>query len=228
MNAKTPLFLTTAVLAAALLAACNNPDTTTAGAPAGDTAATDAPAAAANTDAMNPGGIVPADPNMQQGGAVNEGQALGMLVAVNEAEIKMAEQARSKKVDGAVLEFANMLHTEHTANLEKTRALGTSAGVAIDEGGDVASMRQKHQAVMDRLAALEGDAYERAYVDAMVQSHTEAHSMLESRLLPAATQDAVRQHLTATRDSVARHLERARELQTEVGGNAQAGTTPRQ
>lgn len=227
MNAKTPLVLTTAVLSMALLAACNpGADNGSATTPAGDTAATDAPAAAAaNTDAMNPGGIVPADPNMQ-GGTMNEGQALGMVAAVNDAEIKMSEQARSKNVEGPVREYADMMIAEHTANLEQTRSLEGSAGVTLDNAGEVAAMRQKHQGMMDQLGALEGDAYRNAFIDAMVQSHTEALSMLETRLIPAATQDAVRQHLTMTRDAVAKHLERARQLQAEAGGEAQPGVTP--
>jgi putative membrane protein len=220
MNTKTSLILTAAALSMALLTACNqaNDAGAGAGAPAGDTAATNASAAAGmNADGMNPGGAAPADPNMA-GGAMNEGQALGMVMAVNEAEIKMAEQARSKKVKGPALEYANMMHTEHTRNLEQTRALEGSAGVRIDDGGQVAEMREKHRAMMDQLGGLDGDAYERAYVDAMVQSHTEALNMLEQRLIPAATQDAVKQHLSMTRDAVAKHLERARELQGQMGG----------
>lgn len=241
MNAKTSQILTAAALSMALLTACNQSADTGAGAPAGDTMATDAPAAAgANADAMNPGGVVPADPNIaadpnMAGGALNEGQALGMVVTVDEAEIKMAEQARSKNVDGPVLEYANMMHTDHTANLEKTRALEGSAGVSIDDTGEVAMMRDRHQATMQQLDGLEGDAYGRAYIDAMVQGHTEALNMLDQRLIPAATQDAVREHLTMTRDAISGHLDRARELQGQMGGatsndaSAQPGqTTPAQ
>jgi putative membrane protein len=221
MKTKTHV-LAAAVLSLAALTACGENAADNSAVGAADTASADAPAAAAaNTDAMNPGGIVPADPNMQ-GGMLTEGQALGMVAAVNEAEIKMSEQARSKNVEGPAREYADMMIADHTANMEKLRSLEGSAGVAIDNGGEVAAMRQKHQAMMDQLGGLEGDAYERAYIDAMVQSHTEALDMLEKRLIPAATQEAVRQHLTMTRDAVAKHLERARELQNQAGGAAQS------
>src|SRR5690606_29564460 len=118
-------------------------------------------------------------------------------------------QAKSRNVDGAELEYANMMETAHSQNLEATRAL-MAADAA--EPAAVADLKAKGQAELDRLGALQGDEYEDAYIGAMVAGHQDALAMLDTRLIPAARDEAVRRHLQATRDQVAAHLEQAREL----------------
>lgn len=217
MNTKISLALT-AALSMTLLTACNPGGDSGAEAPAGDTAAaTDSAAMGTGTapDAMNPGATLPGE-----AGAMTEADALGMVMLVNEHEIAASEQAREKKTSAPVREYADMMHTEHSANVEKVRALEASSGVSAGTGGMVAEMRTKKEAERTRMAGLEGEEFERAYVGAMVQDHQEALTMLEQKLIPAAQNDAVRQHLQVTRDAVAKHLERARELQGQLGGGA--------
>lgn len=212
------IVLSAATLSLVMLTACggDRTDDTTA---VGDGATTaDAPAAAsANPDAMNPGGILPAD---APAGAMTEADALGVVIAVNEHEIAAAEQARGKKIGAPVREYADMMHKEHTTNLEQARALEGSSGVTAGTGADVATLRAQKEAARNQMADLEGDAYERAYIDAMVRDHQEVLTMLDQRLIPAAQNAAIRQHLQTTRDAVARHLERARELQGQAGAGS--------
>jgi putative membrane protein len=221
------IVLTAAALSVAMLTACGErpADDNAVGA---DATTADAPAAAsANPDAMNPGGIMPAD---APAGAMTESDALGVVVAVNEHEIAAAEQARDKKVAAPVREYADMMHKEHTTNLEQTRALEGSSGVTIGTGPEVASLRTQKETARNEMANLEGNEYERAYIDAMVRDHQEVLTMLDQRLIPAAQNAAIKQHLQMTRDAVAKHLERARELQGQAGGEGSttndAGTPP--
>lgn len=222
MKTRAP-FLTAAVLSLAVLTACGeNPadDNALGAGEAAAPAATDAPAAAVvNPDAMNPGGVLPAD---APPGAMTEADALGLVVAVNEHEVAAAEATRAKKVSEPVRKYADMMHMEHTANTEQVRALEASAGITAGTGGAVADLRMKKEAMRSQMAGLEGEAYERAYVDAMVNDHQEVLTMLEQQLIPAAQNAAVRQHLQVTRDAVAKHLEQARQLQTQLGAPAQS------
>jgi len=74
-------------------------------------------------------------------------------------------------------------------------------------------VREKHEQERERLADMEGDEYQRAWLEAMVQGHQEALDMLDNRLIPAATVSEVQQHLNTTREAIARHLETAQGLQ---------------
>lgn len=137
--------------------------------------------------------------------------ALGLLGAVNEHEIAAAKQAKEKKVSEPVMEFAQMMQTQHGENQEKTKSLGTPASTP-----EVQAMIDKGKAELDELGKKSGKEYETAYVEAMVKGHTEALSLIDTRLLTLASSEPVKNHLDATRDAVAMHLEEAKELQAEV------------
>jgi putative membrane protein len=225
MSTKTIATLTALALATASLAACNNQndamtdDGTTAGATTDAT--TDPTLANGNTagmdgmDGMNQPGMSDAmtGPDGAAGGA--GGEALALVMAVDQHEISAAEQARGKDLPDDVAEYANMLHTEHTRNLEADRQLAQDSGISPATTERVTAQQEKGQAVLDQLAELEGEAYAEAYVNAMVQGHTEALTLIDEQLLPAATDPALQAHLTSTREAIAKHLEQGKALQGE-------------
>ena len=219
MRLDTRALLLPLALACAL-AACNkaDPPPETADATTPDTAISPpdpndmSSASGGDTTAGAAVQTMPADPTMPDAGtgAPNQAEALALLSAINEHEIAAAEQARSKGVDGEVLAYADLMHSEHSKNLTQTRALDPAAE---ENSPRVTQQKEKGKAELDALATHEGDAYEKAYIDAMVKGHQEALNMLDTQLIPAAQGDAVRQHLTTTRQHVATHLEKAKALQ---------------
>lgn len=227
---KTMHTLSAAALALAVLTACQSEQQATEGTNSAPTAAT----TPATTTTPNPSGDVAGGPaastgDTATGNATSDasmaalpppGEAMGWMTVVDEHEIATAEQARSKKVDGKVLDYANMMHKEHTQHLEQTRAMAKTAGTEIAMTGAAAAQRTKGEAERARLAALEGDAYERAYVEAMVKDHTETLAMLDRLLAAPGMQDPMKQHLTTTRAAVSKHLDQARALQSEAGGTS--------
>lgn len=237
MNTKTPLALALAALVMAGTTACNRNDDASGGTnntPSADTAATDA------ATGMEPTGpAVP--PGTDAATMPSQPEALTLLNAVNDHEVKAAEMAKSKNVTGAVLEYANMMQAEHGKNMQDTMALmqsagganagaaaGANAGMAAgtSAGADSARVneqRAKSEAKRAQLQGLQGEAFARAYIDAMVTDHAEALTLLDSMLIPAAADEAVKTHLTKTREHVQKHHDRAREIQTQlVGGTAGA------
>lgn len=203
---KPILALSTAVLAAALAMACSrDADTTADTGPMDATPATD-PAAPGMSDAPASAAV----------GAMAPNEITGIVAAVDQHEVEAAEQALSKKVTGAVKEYAEMLHHAHADNLARTRAEGEANQAAPADTGPVQMQKEKGKAELASLAALEGKAYEKAYVDAMVRGHTEALAKLDDELIPAATNDAVKSHLTETRGHIETHLERGKTLQASM------------
>lgn len=193
--------LVLSVLTVALCTACKNRDNVDPNAtPAADTAAaTTAP------DETSPADVPPAD--TAPAPAQDDGLALGLLASVNEHEIKAADQAMSKNVTGAVLDFAKMMKTQHTENQSKTLALG-----AQQDAPEVQEKKQQGEAELAELGKLSGKDYEKAYAQAMVKGHTDALALIDERLLPMASEGPVKEHLTTTREHVAMHLEAAKKL----------------
>jgi len=144
--------------------------------------------------------------------ALTQAQAVTLVGAVDKHEIQAAEQARGKKVRRDVLDFANLLHTEHSKNLEAGQKLG-----ATETSPELTAMEEKGRAGLAELDTKTGNDYEKAYVDAMVKGHEEALSMIDTKLLPTATDDNVRNFLTNSREHVAMHLEKGKALQAKMG-----------
>ena len=166
----------------------------------------------ASVPATDPTAAAPADPTLQPDGAVapaaDDSLALGLLAAVNDHEIKAAQQALSKQVSAPVADYARLMEKEHTDNLVATQALG-----ALADTPEVQAMKEKGASDLAELGKQSSKAYETAYVDAMVKGHTEALALIDGRLLSLSSVGPVRDHLTKTREHVAMHLEAARKLQ---------------
>lgn len=244
MNTKTPLALAVAALLLLGVTGCNRNDDAAGGTnntPSADTAATDAATATQPT-----GPAVP--PGTDAATTPSQAEAIALLNAVNDHEVKAAEMAKSKNVTGPVLEYANMMQAEHGKNMTDTNALmqqvgGANANAGATAGADAAmaagtagsmgadsarvnEQKAKGEAKRAQLQGLEGEAFARAYMDAMVTDHAETLTLLDSMLIPAASDEAMRNHLTMTRQHVQQHLDRARQIQTQLGGaNAGAGAT---
>lgn len=146
---------------------------------------------------------------------VSAGAALAIVAAVDEHEIAAAEQARAKQVTGDVLEYANLLQREHAANLKAGEALNRGAAGPADTV-EAEARRTKGRAELAALDMKSGADYQNAYIDAMVKGHGEVLALLETRLIPSATDEQLRNFLTNSRDHVAMHLERAKSLQAAL------------
>lgn len=151
-------------------------------------------------------------------GVATDGEALGMLMAINDHQIQAAELAKQKGVSDEVLAYARSLDSEHSANQSKTRYIGDEAGINPYESDDVKDVRQRARSEQAMLAGLSGVAFETAFIDAMVQLNRDAIVLVDDILLPAAKDAIVQRHLRTARERFAGNLDRALRL----GGQPQA------
>ncbi|MEB2230823.1 DUF4142 domain-containing protein [Xanthomonas campestris pv. campestris] len=139
----------------------------------------------------------------------DEQEALGMLSAINTSEINAANLALQKQATGGVRDYAARMIKEHTENNQKIAKWSpyTSAMSAKLQ-------MTKGKAELSKLQKLEGDQFQAAYIKAMVKDHTDALEALDKKLIPAAQNPQVAEHLKTTRHHVADHLAAAKALQT--------------
>lgn len=142
------------------------------------------------------------------GQALSQADALGVLSAVNQSEIAAGQLAQRKVTSGPVHDYAVRMVKEHTDNEQKTKAMSPNEAAA-----DAQLQKKKGQAELAKLQPMEGDAFKKAYVAAMVKDHGEALKTLDAKLIPAAKDAKVKAHLTDTRAHVADHLAAAQRLQ---------------
>lgn len=151
-------------------------------------------------------------------GVATDGEALGMLMAINDHEIQAAELAKQKGVSAPVLAYARELDSEHSTNQSKTRYIADEAGINPYESDDVEDVQQRARTERAMLAGLSGMAFEDAFVDAMVQLNRDAIVLVDDVLLPASKDAIVQRHLRTARERFSGNLDRALLL----GGQPQA------
>jgi len=141
-----------------------------------------------------------------------DAEVLSFVVAVDVNEILAASEAQKKKISGPVMDYAKMLHMAHGENMAKTLQVGQTIKVTPSDTKAVDALKVKGAGELATLIPLDGKEFESAYLEAMIKGHTEVISMIDSKLLTTAKNDAVKAHLSETRKHVAMHLEQAKKL----------------
>ena len=147
--------------------------------------------------------------------ALTQAQALGVLSAVNQAEIGAGQLAERKVANGPVRDYAARMVKEHGDNDRKLQAWKPDRGSPL-----AAAQSTKGKQELAKLGALEEDAFRKAYIEAMIKDHTAALDVIDHQLLPAAQDAQVRAFLQETRAHVAAHLDAAKRLQGDDGAVA--------
>jgi len=157
-------------------------------------------------DKMAPAATMPAQ---------TESEALAVLMAVNDHEIRASQMAQTKGLRPAVMDYAKMLEKEHTDNQTKTAAVAKYASVTPADTAGVKALKAKTQTERETLSQLEPAKFEDAFVKAMVDGHAEVLRELDKELIPSAKNPTLAQHLRDTRVHIAMHLEKAEALAAE-------------
>jgi len=98
-------------------------------------------------------------------------------------EVKLGELASTSGVRADVKEFGRMMVKDHTAINGDLKALAAQKGVTLPN-----SLDAKHQAVVDKMAALTGPGFDDAYITGMIKDHKADAKAFKAE--SAATKDA--------------------------------------
>ena len=173
-----------------------------------------APVVAADTDSVSiQGAPIPADLNAEAAGP--DAETLALLIASDMGKVHAAMIARNKRVARSILEYARMMHESHGQQARVTADLGMTSNVTPVTTKTVSALKDKHASALSEIVLLDREAFGRAYMDLMVQAHTDAQKLIDERLAMTRNEQ-VRSHLTQTREKVTTHLQQARELQGSV------------
>lgn len=142
-----------------------------------------------------------------------DAEILATVAAIDLNEVVAAMQAGTKKIDPAIQAYAKMLHEAHGMNMGKGLKLGQMIGVTPVNTAAVEALQVKGAGELADIVPLDNAEFARAYLAAMIKGHAEVLSMIDAKLMPVASNEAVKKHLTETRSAVAAHLQQAKSLQ---------------
>jgi len=136
----------------------------------------------------------------------------------NAAEVQLGELATQRAESPEVKQFAQMMVTDHTKAQQELMTAASGASISNE-------LDRKHRQIYDRLSSLQGKAFDREYMKAMVQGHKDVAAMLERRTTTTHDRGAgaadeqnasVNEWAEKTLPSVKAHLEQAQKISAKL------------
>ena len=141
----------------------------------------------------------------------HDGEIIAFMEAINNSEISAAKVAKDKKIDSNVMNFADMMIDQHGKNLQVVTDLSKSANIAEDENADVKKFKDNGDKELASLSSLDGNKFQKAYIQAMIKGHTEALKKIDHFINDAQNED-LKKYLINTKATVEEHLADAKKL----------------
>ena len=136
------------------------------------------------------------------------------------AEVVLASLAASKAASDHVKRLAALIERDHLASNKELKPLADAKGDVLPTTLDA-----EHQQLFDRLDKLGGEAFDRAYVAAMVDGHKKVIALFEQASVSKDPQ--VKAYAEKTLPALREHLKQSQQAQAAVGGaTSTSGTSP--
>jgi putative membrane protein len=118
--------------------------------------------------------------------APNDAQIAHIAYTAGNIDVAAAKQALAKSHNKAVREFASEMVRDHEAVNDKALALVKKLKVTPEDNATSQALNKGAKDEMKKLAALNGSAFDKAYVANEVAFHKTVNGALKSTLIPSA------------------------------------------
>jgi putative membrane protein len=170
------------------------------------------------------------------------------MLADGNAEIELGKMAEQKGASPQVKRFGRMMVEDHTKAGDQLKRIAASYNIQPD----TSKQDDKHKDLMDKLSKLQGRDFDREYMSAMVDDHSDAVDKLESRTTPAdhgatgttgtlldrsdkdtnvkpdkadnRVEASVNQWAADTLPTVRHHLDEAKQIEAQIDNNRRQDT----
>lgn len=116
---------------------------------------------------------------------LTDAQVAHVAYTAGQLDIAAADQALAKSINPDVIEFANQMARDHKAVNDQALALVGKLGVTPEDNPTSQALSEAAQAKQAELAALEGAAFDAAYVANEIAFHQTVNEALKTTLIPA-------------------------------------------
>ena len=156
-----------------------------------------------------------AAPGMQ-GGALTDGQILGVLKTVNDAEIDAAKSILPKTRNSQVRRFAEHMIRDHTQSNVDVQAAAIETGDKVADSPISDQLKQTTQSQAEGPSTQSGSGLDEQYIDDQVKDHQDVLRMIQGDLIPSAHSDRVKDLLDKAQSMVSEHLRDAQQVQASL------------
>ena len=149
--------------------------------------------------------------------SMTDPQIASIVVTANQVDIDAGMLATSKASNAEVKAFARQMVTGHTGVNKQATELVTKLKVTPENNSTSRSLEAGGVENVKHLGALEGAAFDKAYVDHEIAYHQQVLDAIDKTLIPGAKNADLRALLVKVRPAFAAHLEHAKLLQSAMG-----------
>ena len=147
----------------------------------------------------------------------SDAQIAAIVVTANQVDIDAGQLAGQRSRSEPVQSFARLMVSDHASVNQQATALAGRLKLTPEDNPTSASLKQGGQDNLQRLQALHGEAFDRAYVDHEVSYHQAVIDALDKTLIPGARNSELKALLVKVRPAFVAHLEHAKALQAQLG-----------
>ena len=147
---------------------------------------------------------------------LDDATIVAIFDAANTADIETGRLAAERGASNEVREFGAMLARDHQMVRQQGRDLAAKLGVTpTPPAGDQGA--KDHAATMARLRALQGAAFDRAFLQYEAKFHADVIAAVNSTLLPAIQNAEVKALVVKVAPAFEAHRQMAVELERKLG-----------
>ena len=149
---------------------------------------------------------------------VTDAQIASIVVTANQVDIDAGRLASDKAANPEVKKFAEQMVTDHTGVNKSATELVTKLGVTPEDNSTSQALKAGGDKHLASLKALDGAAFDKAYIAHEVAYHQQVLDALDKTLIPNAKNEELKALLVKVRPAFVAHLEHAKQVQASLGG----------
>ena len=171
--------------------------------------------------APNPAPAEPATP-APAAATLTDPQIAAIVVAANQVDIDAGQLAIKKSKNAEVKKFAERMITDHSAVNKAAVELVTKLKVTPEDSDASRGLATGGNETRARLEKLDGAEFDKAYVDNEVAYHEAVITVLNTQLIPSASNQELKDALVGAKPAFDAHLQHAKQIQAALasGGTA--------
>jgi len=143
---------------------------------------------------------------------LNNAEVVKVLATANQGEVAAALVAQPAAQRTALKNFAAMMITDHSNAYAQTLALVSSKHIAPQSSDVSEHLETEAATLLVTLSQTSQADFDRVYMQSQVAMHQEVLTLIDTRLLPDATDPDLKALLTTVRVSVNAHLQAAQAI----------------
>lgn len=166
---------------------------------------------------VSPVSLAAAETKARNDAALSDAEIIGIVQAVNQAEIDAGNLADDASSNSDVKAFGHRVAKEHYKAYVSLKELSTRQNIILQNSSLSDSVKADEEKHLESIDRQQGILFDLDYASHEVELHQKLLNLWDEKLIPGAKNEELRRLLIEMRATIAGHLEDARKLKSSLG-----------